>query len=162
MADCYHERVEVIIFKDNLIGVVHDKNPNRTTQTFCSFPGGHIDPGDSIENTAQKECLEEVGIRLSNIYVLKYAHVYPKVTHLTDEQNQFSGVKTHIALAKYGGVDNSLYNSEGDGMEIDWVTMAQAIQIFESEGEMYKPFRAALLKRLVTLQETSLPSFTAW
>lgn len=162
MAECYHERVEVIIFKGNLIGIVHDKNPNRITQTFYSFPGGHIDPGDSIENTARKECLEEVGIRLSQIQVIKYNHIYPQVKNLTDEQNGFSGVKTFIALARYMGEDMSLYNSEGDGMEIEWVTMAEAIRCFEQGGEMYKPFRAELLKRLQHLQEGLLPHFNAW
>jgi 8-oxo-dGTP pyrophosphatase MutT (NUDIX family) len=162
MPECYHERVEVIIFKDNLIGIVFDKNPNRITQTFYSFPGGHIDPGDSIENTARKECLEEVGIRLTGIQVLNYHHIYPKVTHLTEDQNQFSGVKTYVALAKYAGVDNSLYNSEGDGMKIEWVSMAEAIRRFDEGGEMYKPFRAALLRRLDSVKESALPSYTAW
>lgn len=41
----------------------------RTDPGFVAFPGGRIDPGESPEDTARRECEEEVGISAARISI---------------------------------------------------------------------------------------------
>lgn len=43
---------------------------------FWVIPGGRVDPGETAEETAHRELLEETGATLENIEVLCYIHCF--------------------------------------------------------------------------------------
>ena len=57
--------VGVVIIKDNK--VLMGKRKNAHGEGSWSFPGGHLEFNEPIENCAQRETLEEVGIKIKNI-----------------------------------------------------------------------------------------------
>jgi 8-oxo-dGTP diphosphatase len=58
----------VMIFKDGKILV--GKRRNRHGHGEYSFPGGHLDYMESLEDCVKKEYLEEVGVKIKNIKFL--------------------------------------------------------------------------------------------
>lgn len=48
-----------------------------THQGDASWPGGHIEKGESVEAAARREAVEELGDRLRDVEVLGHFHEYP-------------------------------------------------------------------------------------
>jgi len=57
--------IAVIIFKDRKVLLGKRKNAHGEG-TWC-FPGGYLEYGESFETCAQREVLEETGLKISNI-----------------------------------------------------------------------------------------------
>jgi len=60
--------VGVIVMKDDLI--LMDKRRNAHGDGDWSVPGGHLEFGESLEQCAAREALEETGVKISNIRFL--------------------------------------------------------------------------------------------
>lgn len=57
--------IGVIILKDNRVLMLKRKNAHGAGS--WSFPGGHLEFSEGIEECARREVLEEAGIRVSNL-----------------------------------------------------------------------------------------------
>jgi 8-oxo-dGTP diphosphatase len=68
--------VGVMIFKDNKILI--GKRKETATHGFgeYSLPGGHIEFGESFEETAKRETKEEAGIEIKNLRFLSVANIF--------------------------------------------------------------------------------------
>jgi len=61
--------VDIIIEIDRKVVLIKRKNPPYG----WALPGGFVELGESVENTAKREAKEEIGLELTN---LKQFHVY--------------------------------------------------------------------------------------
>jgi 8-oxo-dGTP pyrophosphatase MutT (NUDIX family) len=136
----------VLILKNNhvLLGEV------RKTGKLCcyNFPGGGVEPGDSMEETISKETLEEVGVRVTNILPLNIslAAEHPmgkKREHL------YRGTDNHYFVADFVGYDTSKLNSEGDAMRFTWETPADALMKIRSTPDPFNGVRERAIYALV-------------
>lgn len=57
--------IGVIVIKDNK--VLMGKRKNSHGEGSWSFPGGHLELNESIEDCAEREVMEETGIRIKNL-----------------------------------------------------------------------------------------------
>ena len=57
--------IAVIVIKNNKI-LMHKRKSSHGDGTW-SFPGGHLEFGESLEKCAQRETLEEAGIKIKNL-----------------------------------------------------------------------------------------------
>jgi 8-oxo-dGTP diphosphatase len=57
--------VGVIVLKDGR--VVMQKRRNKHGHGTWSFPGGHLEAGESFEDCARREVMEEIGIDIANL-----------------------------------------------------------------------------------------------
>lgn len=60
---------------DNILFEIRAKNPQKG---FLALPGGFIDPDESAEQAAIRECTEEIGVKIDNVkYVCTNPNTYP-------------------------------------------------------------------------------------
>ena len=126
------QRSEAFIVKDNKLLVCIGRESGNP-----SLPGGKIEKNESPKTAAERETLEEVGIKIKIIRKLKnYSFDYIKEIGpwetLPYEITRWDeiGMETHPFLAEYVKEDKSLYNSEGDGKLYKWMTSKEAINAF--------------------------------
>lgn len=139
------DRVEVLITKDDRVCVAWWKGI-KTAENVC-FPGGGVEEGDTIEQTVVKECLEEVGIEVTNIRYLNIREKGTTVFSTVKEGLEKYGAETFVYTAEFKAVDMKVFNIEGDGMTYEWVTIPQAIELMKDSGE-YAPLRLRALNAL--------------
>lgn len=104
-------RVEVAIKKGNKVLLM--RLPKPTPKAVYMFPGGGVEEGDSLEETARKEALEELGVVVSNIVVLEGSIVTPYKSK-KEGREKFTTSKTHFATADFVELDNSKYGADND------------------------------------------------
>lgn len=63
----------VMIFKDGKVLIGERKGSHGSGE--YSFPGGHLEFGESFEECAKRETLEEAGIKIDNIKFLCIANI---------------------------------------------------------------------------------------
>lgn len=138
--------VRAVIVKGNRICLCK-KLDKEGKNSYYVFPGGGIEEGQSQSKAVEVECLEEVGIVVTNVLYLG----------LTDEQRdnvvqgerakQFGGIKNYYFMATYSREDKSLYNSQGDALEYEWLTIPEAIKkITKGPESVFSKSRIAALK----------------
>jgi 8-oxo-dGTP pyrophosphatase MutT (NUDIX family) len=138
------KKVEVLIFNGNKILIAEVKKGSYL------LPGGGIEGNDSLEETAKKECLEEIGVRIKNVRKSKYTHYYEidqnDSRFIKAGRMSYKGLHTTLMLAEFDGEDKSLFNIEGDGMPYKWVTIDSAIKILgQNEFKIFAEWRVAVL-----------------
>lgn len=69
-----HPRVGVGVIVIHQSKVLLGKRKNSHGQDCWSFPGGHLEFGESLEQCAQREVLEETGITITNIRPAHYTN----------------------------------------------------------------------------------------
>ena len=82
------ERTAVLCLKDTLLLTIEQEDPT-TKKRFWSFPGGALEPGETPEHAAVRECLEETGYRVAlagsrftNQYLFRWdGTIYDCTTH---------------------------------------------------------------------------------
>lgn len=139
------DRIEVLITKDDRVCVAWWKGI-KTAENIC-FPGGGVEEGDTHEQTAVKECLEEVGIQIKNIRYLGIREKGTTVFSTVKEGLEKYGAETFVYTAEYEDVNMKVFNIEGDGMEYEWLTIDQAIELMKDSGE-YASLRLKSLNAL--------------
>lgn len=70
---------DVVVIKDNAVLLVQQRK--SSAYGLWSLPGGHVEPGESIEQAVRREAMEEIGVRLLNI-----KHVYDYTIEFPDKQ----------------------------------------------------------------------------
>jgi len=99
-----------------LLLVRRGKAPSRN---FWSFPGGHVEFGESLANAAAREVREEAGIEVAIDDVIDRAEII--------ERGEDGGVILHYVLVVFGGryVSGELAAGD-DAAEARWVAPDEA------------------------------------
>jgi len=118
-------KIEVIILKGNKVCVT--KTVLEDGYTFYGFPGGGVEDKDSYEETAKKECLEEVGIAIKDVHYLGLNVILAPTFVKEGRAEKFSGINKYTYVATYDKMDKSLHGSEGDALTYQWLTIDEAI-----------------------------------
>lgn len=131
----YRSRVEVYIIKDNRILIGSGKS--RAGDTYVTIPGGGIDEGESIEDAAYRETLEEVGVQIKNIKSIYKASVHqwnPSDT-LPAKWGWVTkhplGSITYYRMAEFDEYNDSLYGTEPDMYKLKEVSINEAIELWK-------------------------------
>lgn len=107
--------VGVIIMRDGM--VIMQKRRNAHGNGTWSFPGGHLEYGESFEDCARREVIEEVGCRIRNV------RIGPTTNDLFEQEQKH--YITIFAIAEYDSGDVRIM--EPDRIEecrwVDWDDM---------------------------------------
>jgi 8-oxo-dGTP pyrophosphatase MutT (NUDIX family) len=140
-------RVEVFIIDKNdkiLAGKSKDGVP--------IFPGGGIDKGETINQAANRESMEEVGLSIKNI---KGVGVSPKNILWGDKlkrwmndsrDRNFDGSRTYYRIANVDKKDSSILGKDGDEMKAKFVGIdklrktLKKVLIGKGKSSKFKPF----------------------
>ena len=162
-------RVEVIIVKDNkILLTVVPPYPPTVTKQYYGFPGGGIESGDTPEKTVQKECLEELGIKVKNIrkiniepLIQTHQQAFKKKTgseKLDIRGQEYSGYHTTYFLADYDKIDKSLYGDDNDQMKYQLFSLEEAIKIMKEQSINFEDKKRLILfkKRFKVLKNITI------
>lgn len=156
----WRERVEVFVLNKshNLIVGYNDKG--------CFFPGGGIEPGDDIIDTAKKECYEELGLKIHSIipikidpFLLDYYELYSKGNiapskKIADRMETIRGVKTIFVKASLVSIDKNAKRDKTDNMVPREMEIPHMINYYHSlkaakpDLKDYVDYRLKILKML--------------
>jgi len=141
--------VRIIIRKNNKI-VLGKRIKNDTGELICyDFIGGGVDDASSMEEAVRKECLEEVGMAVTNIQKLSVVDSQYFVLPNPERAKIYGGGEDHYFVADFQNNNKSIYNSEGDAMLFEWVTIDQAINKIKNGPESdYNPARLKALNEV--------------
>jgi 8-oxo-dGTP diphosphatase len=82
------------------------------------MPGGMVETGESLEQAAIREVVEETGLRLGPLIFNRY--------HEIIQRDEYGEVRTHVVLAMFVGKSDSGDAVAGDDAEsVDWFTVEQ-------------------------------------
>ena len=143
----YRNRVEVVIKKgDKILLSVIGAYTSKVTKPYYGLPGGGIEVGDSAVKTCQKECLEEVGVKIKNIKKIpiksfKFKWAKRTITDTADYSKelqkriiQYKGSLTDYYIADFDKVDLSKYGGvDGQTTEYVFVSIPEAISLIERQ-----------------------------
>lgn len=113
-------KIEVLVTKGNKILLCKFHSGDKS---WYAFPGGGVEPGDTYEETATKECLEEVGVLIKDIKSLDLSKEYPPSFMNKGRDSQYSGGIQYLYWARFDKIDLSLFGKDGDAVDYDWVTL---------------------------------------
>ena len=99
------------------------------------FPGGGVEEGDSLEETVVKECLEEVGILVTDAKSLNMAVRWEIDFPNPERAKLYRGGEDNWFTAKKVKQDKSLHGIEGDLLPHEWVTIETAISKIKNGPE---------------------------
>lgn len=135
-------RVEVFIVKDGKIAI-GEPTPKAK---FWALPGGGIDQGEEVLDAAKRESLEELGLKVNNLQLLKVVESQPDSKGANEALFQ---CVNHYVIGTYYGKDNKIFNIEGDGRKVAWKTMDELIEIFDAD-KIFGGERVTVLKEIKT------------
>ena len=107
----YRVRVETLIIKDNKVYLYKTGALNQYGR-YYKIPGGSIEPGLSLAESARKECREECRAEIKNVkrkgkYITEYKMIpewHKKI--LWPIGLKYSGSITYVFVAEYKGMYN--------------------------------------------------------
>lgn len=99
------------------------------------FPGGGVEGDDSVEDTVIKECLEEVGVLVTNVTSLNLTHRHDVDNSFfnSSRAKHYKGIDNKWYTCKFVKYDKREFNVEGDGIEFSWVTVDAAIAAISND-----------------------------
>ncbi len=159
-------RVEVIIKKDDkiLLSVV-PPYPPVVTKRYYGLPGGGIETGDTATETVQKECMEELGIKVKNIKQIKlqpfiqlHKEAFQKKTgseKIDSRGQEYLGYHTTYYVADYDKIDKSQYGDDNDQMKYQLFSYDEALKILKDQSVNFEDKkRLSLFKKRVEALES--------
>jgi 8-oxo-dGTP diphosphatase len=67
--------VALIILKDGKVLLENRKKDRKVDPSKIAIPGGHVEPGESLEQACRRELKEELGLECSGfLYVVSFPH----------------------------------------------------------------------------------------
>lgn len=125
----YRRRVEVAIFKDGKVLLTKNKDKS-TGDTWYGFPGGGTE-GEKDSLAARNECLEEVGVDVSDLQATGVTHTQEGIGNKKGRAEKYRGSKTKMFVALYKGVDKSRLGRDGDSVKYVWEDPEKAIPLLK-------------------------------
>jgi 8-oxo-dGTP diphosphatase len=99
-----HKIIGVAVIWNNKNQILIDRRlPKGTMANLWEFPGGKIEPGETIEECIEREILEELGIKISvGKHLITIDHTYPhlRVTLTVHNCRHLDGVPQAIECAE--------------------------------------------------------------
>ena len=158
--DQYRRKVELFIHdgKGNILA-------SKTPDGGYRFPGGGVDPGESINAAAKREALEEVA------WAVKTPRAVPKHKPETvtwdDAQRKlwghkgrshFAGTKTYRRVAEADKKDKTLYGADDDTLKVTFEPISAVLKAVEKTTKMPKseftPYHHDKAQALRALQQS--------
>ncbi len=129
--------VGALVFKEDAVLLIQRGKPPRLGE--WTLPGGAIELGETIEQAAEREILEECNIRIANCELLETVDVI-----IRDNGN---GVQYHFVIvdltADYAGGD---LRAASDALSARWITESES-NAFELRAEVRRVIEKAFARR---------------
>lgn len=132
-------------YRDRVALWLHDNAGNLLVQDDrdrglgLKFPGGGIDPGQSVNDAAMREALEEVGYSLADkpraipgVRAKKIDWDPVFSAEAAAKGRNYLGSKHYHRIAPAGEPDESLLGSEGDALKAKWMPIAEVLEATRS------------------------------
>jgi 8-oxo-dGTP pyrophosphatase MutT (NUDIX family) len=132
-------------YRDRVALWLHDGKGNLLVQDDrdrglgLKFPGGGIDEGQSVNDAAMREALEEVGYSLADkpraipgVRAKKIDWDPIFSAEAAAKGRNYKGSKHYHRLALAGDLDESLLGSEGDALAANWLPIAEVLEATRS------------------------------
>ncbi len=132
-------------YRDRVALWLHDGKGNLLVQDDrdkglgLKFPGGGIDEGQSVNDAAMREALEEVGYSLADkpraipgVRAKKIDWDPIFSAEAAAKGRNYKGSKHYHRLALAGDPDESLLGSEGDALAANWMPIAEVLEATRS------------------------------
>lgn len=144
--------VSIILNKENKI-LICQRNPNnpedkkfgfkkKDMANYWQFPQGGIDKGESIEQTALRECKEELGITNLSIFKIsqkKHSYLYPNALRpLFRHQSKYKGQEQFIAYLKFMGTDSEIRVDNIEFIKHKWIEPEKLGEVHEHRKNVAK------------------------
>ncbi len=132
----FRRRVEGIIFindTDILLTII--PKYGDLIEPYHGFPGGGVDDKESDTNSLKREILEELGLDVVNIKLVK---IEPFKMEWSDNIRILKNTKHKGSITRYYTCDfkkenKKLYNKENDALQYMIVNIPEAIKILEQD-----------------------------
>jgi ADP-ribose pyrophosphatase YjhB (NUDIX family) len=107
--------------------------PSRSQAAFI-FPGGGVDPGESLKQGARREFAEETPKKARVLKRLKQAPTYYSPYSKSEAARKGAkGSRTHYALATEGKRSKT-YGSAGDALELTRIKAKKALRVLKGSS----------------------------
>lgn len=122
----YRQRAELIIHHEGKVLVTYNQKGDNL---WRGFPGGGIDKGETPEEAAVREALEEAGVIVTNVKHTGVIATKRGIQSKTEDRSEFAGSQTHFVVATFSGINTIKYGSEGDAVKWDWMYPVDAMKV---------------------------------
>lgn len=151
----WRKRVEVFILKGDKLVVGYKREEDR-----YQSPGGGIETGQTMEQAAINECLEEIAVKINDPILInkkpyrvdwyeldkKGLELNPKVR---ERMKKYRGSEIYFMKADYDKVDKSRYGRAKDKMKPVVMTKERFIKELSKDDKMViNKFRIEMLRTL--------------
>jgi len=148
----WRQRVEVFIKKDDKF--ILGYNPRHDIYMPA---GGGVEDRETLEQAAERECLEELAIQTTNVqlispkpFVIRYDE-YGNVDmsdKLRSRMDKYVGQHVFFLSAEFVKVDKRLYGKDDDPLRPVVVDKQRAITLMKKNKYKITPYRIDALKQL--------------
>lgn len=136
----YRPCVRVIVIKDDKI--LLGKKIIGGEFVGYEFPGGGIENHASHENTVVRECLEELGMLVTDVRPLHITFRYDVNYPNPERAKLYKGGIDHWYQATFIKTDNSVKGADGDVLPVTWEYPDDAAEIIKhGPKSKYSPSR---------------------
>lgn len=118
--------VRVVVVKLDKICLLKQTNSEGKFTNYA-FPGGGIEPDQDHFEAVKMECLEEVGIAVTNVTALNLIDERRGQFFYGERAKRYAGIKDNYYIAQFLRDDRRLFNSQGDGYKYEWLTIPDAV-----------------------------------
>jgi tRNA(adenine34) deaminase len=123
------KRVSVVVVEKNKILGFHAEDPTNKKKYFF-LPGGQIEPGETFEEAALRETLEETGFRVELVPGKSVTRRY--MFHWDGKDHD---CETVFLLGKLLSSEGSTVTDASYHRGVDWVSKDQVRSIFSYNGD---------------------------
>jgi len=136
--------VRTVIWKNGMVLVCLKVVDGKT---LYLLPGGGVEEGDTLEETAIKECLEEVGIKIKDVKDLNFSdkQMYKPIKEHRIGMHEYA--VTHFFKGTFDSMDKSVYGADDDGMKYKWMNPLDAIKIMNNSPSIYTYGRVTAIQK---------------
>lgn len=149
----YRHKVELFILnQNNEVLITNAYLRSNPSKTWKGVPGGGVEPNENMAKAAEREALEEVGVRAYGILSLNQERTF-EIPKDNTKLSKYKGVIVHNYMGRYLREDHSLYGADNDTVTYDWYGLKEAIEMFNGDNDpVSKPFAKFRASALIEIQ----------